>query len=211
MRKRLDIAGFKFGRTTAIKVSQITNKQGKLLWDLACECGSKHTGSASDLKRGNILSCGCWRRKATIKRNTTHGKTKDRAYNTWGHIKARCLNPKNKAYYNYGGRGITICKEWENNFETFYRDMGDPREGMSIERIDNSKGYYKKNCKWATRRDQSRNKRSNRIVNLFGMSANLCYWAELYEIGGSTLSYRLKKGWVDYDAVTRPVRIKNVN
>jgi len=208
MRKRLDIAGFRFGRITAVKVSQKATNQGKILWDLVCECGNNHTGLASDLTRGKILSCGCWRKEVTTKRNTTHGKTRNRSYNTWNHIKDRCLNPKNNAYYNYGERGIDVCQEWISSFDRFYLDMGDQPKGMSIERIDNNKGYCKSNCKWATSKEQNRNKRNIRFVSLFGQKEKLSYWCDVYDIQKDVLWSRIKNGWTDYEAVTRPVRKK---
>lgn len=90
----------------------------------------------------------------------SHGKSETKEYDCWVHIKDRCGNKNNKAYKDYGGRGVTVCNEWINDFNVFYLDMGNkPSLGHSIERINNEKGYYKENCKWATRLEQSRNKR----------------------------------------------------
>lgn len=88
-----------------------------------------------------------------------HGMQKTSEYNTWTHIKDRCHNTKNSRYKDYGGRGITVCEEWRKIFKSFYEDMGDRPEGMSLDRIDNNKGYSKENCRWATTHQQNINQR----------------------------------------------------
>lgn len=93
----------------------------------------------------------------------THGMTNTSEYRSWHHMKGRCLNPKDYDYKNYGGRGIDICQDWVDSFESFYKDMGPkPSRNHSLERIDNSKGYNKENCKWATRKEQNNNQRKRR-------------------------------------------------
>lgn len=91
-----------------------------------------------------------------------HGMCGTREYSTWNSMITRCTNPNNKDYPNYGGRGITVCQEWLDSFEVFYRDMGDIPEGMSLDRVDNNKGYYKDNCKWSTNSEQKHNRRTFR-------------------------------------------------
>ena len=112
--------------------------------------------------------------------------TQNPIYNSWAHIKQRCLNPKNKDYHNYGGRGIEICKEWLS-FQNFEKDMKDSfLEGTTIDRIDNNGNYSKKNCRWATKKQQGRNTR----VNTFFKGKTLSEWSEILNIKRSTLAQR---------------------
>ena len=121
----------------------------------------------------------------------THGKSRTRIYKIWNQIKQRCRNKKNGRYDSYGGRGITISDEWLNSFESFYRDMGDPPPGMTIERKDNDAGYCKENCRWATQFDQSRNKRRNRFIEFLGISMTVTDWAWFLGVNPSTLFKQL--------------------
>lgn len=116
-------------------------------------------------------------------------------YNLWNSIKQRCYNKKNKSYKNYGYRGIRMCKTWKNSFEQFYKDMGPkPSDKHSIERINNNWYYCKENCKWATRKEQSRNKRTNTIITFRGENKSLVEWAEFFGINPSTVGTRLFRG-----------------
>lgn len=106
----------------------------------------------------------------------------------------RCNNPNQKHYKNYGGRGITVCERWLK-FKLFMEDMGVRPDGMSIDRIDNEKGYYKDNCRWTTRKTQQRNTRSNRLISFNGEIKTLAEWAEIKKLGYSTLQTRIWRGW----------------
>lgn len=137
--------------------------------------------------------------------NRSHGKRNDPAYLSWLGMKSRCRNPNREAYANYGGRGITMCAEWEK-FENFYRDMGPRPEGMSLDRIDNNLGYTPANCRWADRRTQSRNRRA-KLVEVDGVAKPLWQWSEQTGISISTLWARIEsRGWSADKAIKTPLQ-----
>lgn len=118
-------------------------------------------------------------------------------------MRDRCVNPNSTAFKDYGARGITLCERWME-FENFLADMGETPDGMTIERKDNSKGYCKENCIWATMKDQARNKRNNRIIEADGKRLCLAAWAELMRVDPATIYSRIKEGWSEQRAVTTP-------
>lgn len=194
MVRKLDVTGIKFGRLTAIKQNgvDISSSRKHLKWDCVCDCGNFFNCRLNSLRNGAVKSCGCL--KLESKPNLKHGLRKTPEYESWAHLKARCLNKNSKDYYLYGERGITICKEWENSFECFIKDMGvKPSKNMSIDRIDVNKGYEPSNCRWADNKTQSRNKRNNKFYEFNGMKMCQSDWAEFLGISVATLIKRLKK------------------
>ena len=148
--------GKKIGRLTVIKqVGQ--DKHGSYLWLCKCDCGNETIATGSHLLSKRTRSCGCFQRDSLSKRQTTHGMTDSRLYGIWSTMKRRCDNPKVESYRLYGGRGISVCTEWER-FEPF-RDwslLNGYKDGLSIDRIDNDKGYSPDNCKWSTAKEIGR-------------------------------------------------------
>lgn len=126
-------------------------------------------------------------------------------YKTWKEMRQRCNNKNNHAYNNYGGRGITICKEWDS-FEKFFEDMGVKTDGMSLDRINNNKGYSPDNCRWATKKEQALNRRSNRRIAYDGKIMTISEWAESIGMKFDTLWMRLNRGKTFKDAIEIPVR-----
>lgn len=184
MAKKLELSGKKFGRLTVVGLSHSVN--GKTYWDVACECGEKRTILGASIKSGNTKSCGCL--------TEPHGKYGSPTHRSWASMKARCLNPNNDFFENYGGRGITVCERWMK-FSNFMADMGERPDGTSIERIDNNKGYQSDNCKWATREEQQNNTTRNRYLEFNGNRLTLAQWARKTGIDTSTLQVRLKLNW----------------
>lgn len=127
----------------------------------------------------------------------------------------RCTNPSTKGWESYGGRGITVCERWRGTrqgsrraggFEAFLADMGARPAGTTLERIDNARGYEPGNCRWATVAEQNRNSRRNRVLTLNGTSKTIMDWAAQTGIPFATIWSRLRYGWSDADALTRPVQ-----
>ena len=154
--RRIDIAGEKYGRLTAIQFTRTKNKM--TMWLFQCECGNKKEINMSAVRAGKTKSCGCLSRELASKRNRTHGMSETRVYYAWNNMMKRCYSSKNSEYKNYGERGIKVIERW-HIFENFFEDMGHPPKNLSLERIDNDKGYSPQNCKWETQSVQSTNKR----------------------------------------------------
>lgn len=179
-------------------------------WLCRCECGTIRRVRRSDVVSGRSTNCGCVRRKtmpaAQKDAVTTHGMTQKTEYQVWVDMRRRCHDPRRKDYVNYGARGIYVCSEWRESFEAFYRDMGPRPVGTTLDRLQNSGPYEKKNCVWATRKAQERNKRTSRIVNIDGKRMTVAEACEVYGIKPRTASNRLNTmGWSVEDTFKRPI------
>ena len=127
-------------------------------------------------------------------------------YQIWGSMIHRCHSPKSSGYYLYGGRGITVCDRWRNSFPAFLEDMGPKPKGKSLDRIDNNKGYSKENCRWATQKEQSANRRDNRIFTIDGESKCLAEWCRRYGKRFDTVWRRIyQRGMNPSDALRMPI------
>jgi len=128
--------------------------------------------------------------------NRPHGLSYTTEYRAWQTMRLRCTNPKNSAYPNYGGRGITVCERWMNSVEAFVADMGPkPSPRHELDRINNDGPYSPENCRWVTRKKNSRNRRSNRLLTFRGETRTLAGWCELLGLPRDTVRKRLVAGW----------------
>jgi hypothetical protein len=212
---KISLVGEKFGKLTitewAGKWNTVCdpNKRGQCenFWVCFCECGDAEHNPVIAMTRwltkGNTSSCGCNRRK--------HLMTNTRLYHVWSSMIARCTNPKNRSYSEYGGRGIAVCDLWRHSFKDFSADMGDPPTARhTLDRTDNDLGYDPSNCRWATSKQQNRNRRSNHWVEWRGENKTLAEWGEdprLIALGitQAYLCERIRKGWDVERAMTEQI------
>jgi hypothetical protein len=169
------------------------------------ECGNKKEVETYCLTSGGTRSCGCLSNEVKSKRFTKHGKRHTRSYHIWLCMIQRCQNKNNPNYKDYGARGINVCEKW-HKFEGFYEDMGEPEEKMTIHRIDNDKGYFLENCKWATRKEQANAKRTNRILEYNNEKLTVSQWADKLQINSRVILSRLRRKWTVEKALTEKVK-----
>lgn len=158
--KPIDITGRRFGRLVAIRQVGST-EQGNAIWLCKCDCGKETEVRSVILRNGVTKSCGCYRSEYQREQQTKHGKSTTRMARIWYNMKERCLNRNNTSFANYGGRGITVCKEWLADFDNFYRwaICNGYRDDLTIDRINVNGNYEPNNCRWIPKGEQSRNRR----------------------------------------------------
>lgn len=197
-----------FGKLVVVSQHPEKTKHGNTRWNCKCACGNPEeiTVAAGNLRHGSVKSCGCIVVAALVERSTKHGMISTPEYEAWNSIKKRCYNPKHAAYENYGGRGITMCDEWKNDFMAFYNDMGSrPTPQHSIDREKNELGYSKSNCRWATLEEQNNNRRNNRYITYDGKTQTLAMWCKELGLNYSLIGSRLRKGW-SFEEAIRPIK-----
>jgi hypothetical protein len=179
-------------------------------WLCVCDCGTTRRVIRSDLLAGRSRNCGCIRREKArnpVTRNAVrHGRTGTPEFTAWIEMRRRCRPSSRVDYPRWGGRGIQVCERWQL-FENFYADMGDRPDGCTLDRIDNSGHYEPGNVRWATKREQARNRRTNRFVIVKGEPMTIAEAAERFGVPATTIQSRLRHNWSEEDAALRPVRI----
>lgn len=203
-RNFLNLTGQIFGRLQVLSYAG-SDKRGKAQWNCKCECNKEVIRSSSNLKRGLTTSCGNHRQGI----NAKHSMSDSSEYEIWSGMIKRCTNPNNKSYARYGGRGVKVCQRWLESFKNFYADMGDrPSSLHTLDRKENGGDYTPDNCRWATQKEQQRNRGNNRRVEYKGELVTIAELAEISGIRYSVLFRRLFKWKWDVDkAITAPIRV----
>lgn len=194
-----DLSGKKFGKLTVIKRTENTFSKGRsyVNYLCVCDCGKEKIVKAENLRSGNTKSCGCFSDYTRSVTHKTHGKTNTRIYRIYRNMLCRCLNKNREAYKNYGGRGITVCDDWLGkdgfyNFSKWAYHNG-YSDCLTLDRTDNNLDYSPDNCKWSTRKEQSNNRRSNKVYQYKGEVLNIRQLSDKYKIPYETLRARLVK------------------
>jgi len=178
-----------------------------------CECGKIAVVCSASLTNGISRSCGCLRAETHRAIKIRHGMSDTPEFKSWQHLIDRTTNPKNKGYADYGGRGIKVCDRWlepdGRGFVNFFSDVGPkPSPQHSIDRIDNNGNYEPGNCRWATRTEQVRNRRTSLYVTYNGITQHLCDWANDTGISYDILRHRHNNGWDIESMLTLPKNSK---
>lgn len=198
MGKFVDLTGQRFGRLVVVAFAE-TGRRGQSRWRCRCDCGGEKTLDGGNFVHGNTKSCGCIARK----RNHGGRKAKDRLYNIWCGMKQRANYPKHKDYSRYGGRGITVCDEWLNDFSAFreWALTNGYRDDLSIDRIDNDGNYEPSNCRWEDSETQGNNQRKCHRIDYGGERLTVSQWERKLGFKQGKIKARLYLGWTPEEAL----------
>ena len=212
MRIRADMIGERFGRWSVVAFHGKRGSQP--YWDCVCDCGAQKPVNQYMLRSGGSKSCGCLSREVTGRRSLTHGHSAcgkvSTEYSAWQAMMARCSNPNNSDWPNYGERGITVCERW-HKFENFLADVGERPKGMTVDRRDVNGHYSPDNFRWISNPDQQRNKQFNHYLEVFGKRLLLVEWEAICGISRYVLYGRVKMGWDAARIVFQEVKPRKPN
>jgi hypothetical protein len=200
---KVDLTEKVFGKLKVISENVIRSASGGIRWNCQCECGNITTVASNNLMKNHTRSCGCLNAEVRI----THGMSDSAEYLVWYSMIKRCTNADDQAYHNYGGRGITVCDRWLNNFEAFYEDMGArPSPDHTLDRKENDGNYEKNNCRWATHIEQNNNKRNNVFYEYGQEQLTLSEISRRTGISYTTLYKRINRDGLSISqAITKPI------
>lgn len=231
MGKVNDLTGRRFGMLLVVKQApkDPSLKAREARWECLCDCQNTIIVSRHALTEQRTTSCGC-KRSSMAKQQmekrwangdceevgdlrikfTTHGLSEARTYSIWKHMKQRCYNSKSTNYKDYGARGIKICDEWKNSFESFHEWAIENgySDDLTIDRINVNGDYEPNNCRWATEKEQQNNKRISRIVEIDGVKKTIAQWSEETGVNWDTIYYRNSVGYKGKDIIAQPSRRK---
>lgn len=206
-----DLTGKQFGYLTVLSRAE-NGSQGDTRWLCRCKCGNEKVILGKALRSGATVSCGCYHKEVVSKGQTTHGGSKSRLFTIWQNVKRRCYNQNYKFYSYYGGRGISMCDEWRNDFVAF-RDWANANgydDSLTLDRIDTNGNYEPSNCRWATRKQQMNNNRRNHVYEIDGVSKTIAQWCEEYSVPHERVRRRVvNEGWDILSALTTPPLKRN--
>lgn len=199
-----DLTGQKFGLLTVIGLAETDTR--KTYWVCKCDCGNMKTVRSDSLLCGAIKSCGCIKRKqdeVNLTKNHRHKMSGTRIYSEWQGMKGRCYNKGSARYADWGGRGIEVCEQWRNSFESFYTwSMANGyQDNLTIDRIDNNGNYCPENCRWVGQQEQCRNRRSNINITIGNSTRTLMEWCEIFQVDYTNVNaryHRNKNATIDY-------------
>lgn len=191
-----DLTGKRFGRLEVIGVDDRNTR--KTYYICMCDCGNIKSVRSDSLICGVIRSCGCLKKeqdKKNLTANHSHKMSGTRIYEIWQGMKGRCYNQNDARYTSYGGRGITVCDDWKNDFATFYEwaKKNGYADTLTLDRINNDGNYCPNNCRWATSQQQSRNRRSNIKITIGNSTKTLMEWCKIFDLDYNTIHARYKK------------------
>lgn len=202
MPARICLLGREFGNLKVIH----EYPPGEKLCLCRCDCGTETKVIRGQLLSGKTKSCGCLLLNGPVRHGHARSGHHSKTYRTWSQMIYRCSNPEDDSFKHYGGRGIKVCPRWAD-FENFLADMGERPDGVTIERVDNNGNYEPSNCRWASAKDQCRNRRSNRIFTINGTTACLAEFCENHGQPYAVVNMRINKlGWSIERALTTPVK-----
>lgn len=206
MAKKVDLTGKRFGRLVVVGIVK-RDSNGRAYWNCKCDCGNEVVVRHDSLQCGHAKSCGCFKIGETSA-CYKHGKRNTRLFRIWSLMRTRCYNSHNKLYKDYGGRGISICDEWQD-FQTFYdwAMTNSYAVDLTIDRINVNGNYEPSNCRWVTMAEQCNNKRNNVCYFVNGETLNTSQIAKKYGITYGALKARLARGWSIDKAITAPLRV----
>lgn len=203
-RKAIDITGKTFGYLTVIEKIESTSKNAK--FKCVCICGKEIETEGQKLRSGKTKSCGCRRGELKVKTMGTHGKTNTRLYRIWHSMISRCKYDF-KGSERYFGRGIKVCKEWENSFEVFYEwaMLNGYKDELTIDRIDFNGNYEPSNCRWVGKLDQDNNRGSNKKIEIKGEFHTIAEWSRISGVKYETIRSRLSRGETGIDLIKKGI------